>query len=188
MFTSDRLDQGMLAMSRGQAQPKPFDMKEAVDQANLLCSFMLKAANVKFTLLNRDNVLLYGDVGQLAQVIVNIIKNASQAFLPEQRDRSIEFGWKLKDRTVCIEIANNGPEILAEVGAKMMEPFFTTKETGKGTGLGLSLSKKIVEAYGGSLSYSSSRTRTAFEILLPLYSGEIVSDKTRKEDKERKSA
>ncbi len=34
----------------------------------------------------------------------------------------------------------------------MMEPFFTTKETGKGTGLGLSLSKKIVEAYRWSLS------------------------------------
>ncbi len=52
----------------------------------------------------------------------------------------------------------------------MMQPFYTTKEVGKGAGLGLSISKGIVEAHGGKLSYSDITGNTQFIIELPIYS------------------
>ena len=56
-----------------------------------------------------------------------------------------------------------------EVLDNMLVPFYTTKE--KGTGLGVSLSKEIIEAHGGKLSYSSSLGKgTICKISLPLKS------------------
>ena len=50
---------------------------------------------------------------------------------------------------------------------KILTPFYTTKE--KGTGLGVSLSKEIIEAHKGNLSYTSDLGKgTVCKIALPL--------------------
>ena len=53
-----------------------------------------------------------------------------------------------------------------ELRARIMEPFFTTKEIGKGTGLGLSVSKGIAEAHGGRLAHDDAATETRFVLTL----------------------
>jgi two-component system nitrogen regulation sensor histidine kinase GlnL len=54
---------------------------------------------------------------------------------------------------VWLRLRDNGPGIPADRLETMFTPFFTSKA--KGTGLGLALSKKLVEAHGGSLEARS---------------------------------
>ena len=59
-----------------------------------------------------------------------------------------------KDDTVSITVRDTGKGIPEENMKKVFDPFFSTKGS-KGTGLGLKFVKKLVEAYGGSISIES---------------------------------
>ena len=65
---------------------------------------------------------------------------------------------------VVLRIADTGVGMPAEVIGSIFEPFFTTKEIGKGTGLGLALTRRLVEAQGGSVG-----VRSAPGVGLPMF-------------------
>jgi signal transduction histidine kinase len=69
-----------------------------------------------------------------------------------------------KDKTVTIEIQDNGPGIPEEIRDKILQPFFTTKKGTAETGLGLSITNDIIKAHGGSLDIESSEGKTVFSI------------------------
>lgn len=121
------------------------------------------------TKLNRnfgEIPLVYCDPGQLNQVILNLIVNASHA---TGDDGVINIQTRHKDDKVCISIADNGCGIEEEKLKRIFDPFFTTKEIGKGTGLGLSVSKGIVEKHGGEITVESIVGKgTIFNIVLPV--------------------
>ena len=105
---------------------------------------------------------------QIAQVLLNIIKNAMEAFPPEQSDRTITLGVEREENdTTVISITNNGQQIPAEIIRHITDPFFTTKGKGSGTGLGLSISRRIVESHGGTMEITSTAAKTRFLIRLP---------------------
>lgn len=127
--------------------------------------------------------------GQLNQVFMNILSNAIDALLEchgkwkmkngtkhQKGDRyvsnpTISIRTKLvNDRSVVIQIADNGPGMTEDVKRKLFEEFFTTKPVGKGTGLGLSISYKIVvEKHKGVLRCESKLGQgTAFFIEIPV--------------------
>ena len=66
-------------------------------------------------------------------------------------------------------VIDSGPGVPPELSARIMEPFFTTKQIGKGTGLGLSLSKAFVEENGGELLLSEREKHTCFSFVLPQF-------------------
>ena len=70
-----------------------------------------------------------------------------------------------------ISVSDSGPGIPPDLHARIMEPFFTTKELGKGTGLGLSVSKGIAEAHGGQLIYDGTSRHTRFVLTLKRWKG-----------------
>ena len=102
---------------------------------------------------------------QIAQVLLNLLGNAHDAVeaMPERRVRVAAVA---DDNEVHISVADNGPGVPAELRARIMEPFFTTKEIGKGTGLGLSVSKGIAEAHGGRLVHDDAAAETRFVLTL----------------------
>jgi signal transduction histidine kinase len=68
-----------------------------------------------------------------------------------------------------IDFEDSGVGMDALTQARIMEPFYTTKEVGKGTGLGLSIAFGIVEKHGGSLNFRSvAGVGSCFTIRLPL--------------------
>ena len=90
----------------------------------------------------------------IEQVVINLIKNASESFEDTQEDRNIYVTSNLdiKNRVV-ISVRDNGSGIEPEALTKIFIPFFTTKKNG--SGIGLSLSKEIVRKHQGNLSVQS---------------------------------
>ena len=71
------------------------------------------------------------------------------------------------DKSVSIEIEDNGPGIPEEIQDKILQPFFTTKKGTQGTGLGLSITNDIVKAHGGQLTIHTKENQfTQFSIQL----------------------
>jgi two-component system nitrogen regulation sensor histidine kinase NtrY len=87
------------------------------------------------------------DAGQMQQTLINLLKNASEASLPEQ---IVELWAEMSgDGAATITVADRGSGMTDEVLGHALVPFFSTKA--KGTGLGLALCREIVEAHRGKL-------------------------------------
>ena len=98
----------------------------------------------------------------LMQVLVNLVKNASEA-----GDGVIELNAsRMADGNIEISVRDYGHGILPEVMDSIFVPFFTTKP--QGSGIGLSLCKQIVKQHRGRLQVKSSPGRgSTFTIVLP---------------------
>jgi signal transduction histidine kinase/predicted transglutaminase-like cysteine proteinase len=77
-----------------------------------------------------------------------------------------------QDGMVVVEIEDDGIGIEARHQARIMEPFYTTREVGKGTGLGLAIAFGIVEQHGGQLRFCSTPgLGSCFSMILPQHRG-----------------
>ena len=111
-------------------------------------------------------------IGELNQVILNIVVNAAHAI----EARRLDGQGKIIVRTQAIEsdvqvtIQDNGCGIPEAVIGKIFDPFFTTKEIGKGTGQGLAIARAvIVDKHRGKLDVASVVGHgTTFTITLPV--------------------
>jgi signal transduction histidine kinase len=118
---------------------------------------------------------LRGDAEQLRRVVINLVGNAmdSLGHSPVDKPRiEVSLGENLACTEVWVRIADNGEGIDPEACEKIFNPFFTSKE--HGTGLGLPITKKIVEAHGGSVEVTSSPGRGA-EFVLTFPKGHVTS-------------
>jgi PAS domain S-box-containing protein len=129
--------------------------------------FRFNSVDLRLKLSENENTLILGKTSQLLQVLINLLNNAYDAVehLPV---RWVEIEVT-KNQTMCvISVTDSGLGISSSILAKMMTPFFTTKEIGKGTGLGLSISKGIIEEHKGHFYYDRSSPHTKFVVELPL--------------------
>ena len=112
-----------------------------------------------------EKIEAYLDKTQLIRVVTNLVKNATQA-LNEVENKKIEVSVSEVNNEVEILIADNGKGISEDDSEKVFEPKFTTKTSGMG--LGLPMVKNIVEAYGGTISFTSEMDKgTVFKVILP---------------------
>jgi PAS domain S-box-containing protein len=88
---------------------------------------------------------------QIQQVVVNLVRNAVEATVAgPDADKSVVVHVSRPDEAhVKISVTDRGHGLLAESVEQLFQPFFTTKAGG--LGMGLSLSRRIIEAHGGSL-------------------------------------
>jgi signal transduction histidine kinase len=107
-----------------------------------------------------------GDARALNQVLLNLLKNATEAV--EGAGGVVGVRLRQEGDRVVIEVRDDGPGIPAANRERLFEPFFSTKEAGRGTGLGLSICRRIVSEHGGSIAVESSEGNgTAFTVRLP---------------------
>ncbi len=99
-----------------------------------------------------DLGLLTLDIGQMKQVFLNLITNATHA-MPKGGSLSLRTA-RIGDE-VAVAISDTGVGIPPDMLDHIFEPFFTTKEVGQGTGLGLSISLGIVQEHGGRITVAS---------------------------------
>ncbi|MEM8577490.1 MAG: ATP-binding protein [Pseudomonadota bacterium] len=120
--------------------------------------------------------LAFGDPDQLLQVVLNLLKNASEAAGKEGgtiRLRSyFEHSYRLRradgagrSLPLQIEVIDDGPGLPEKIKGDIFDPFVSGKENG--TGLGLALVSKILADHDGWISVTSVPGRTVFRMSLP---------------------
>ena len=87
-----------------------------------------------------------GDPDQLEQVLINLLRNATDASLAT--GGAVRIGWCRDGTMMEIWVKDEGPGLSGT--ANLFVPFFTTKPGG--SGIGLVLSRQIAESHGGALS------------------------------------
>jgi len=100
---------------------------------------------------------------QIQQVILNLLLNAAEA-MPRGGRVVVTTRWVAGG--ALVSVTDEGGGIPEEVQARLFDPFFTTKA--EGTGLGLSISRRIVEAHGGEIRWTTRAGQgTTFSVFLP---------------------
>jgi nitrogen fixation/metabolism regulation signal transduction histidine kinase len=102
------------------------------------------------------------DEQMIVQVIINLVKNATEAFNGGAANGKISVNCNKKGPICEMNVIDNGPGIPVEIADEIFIPFFTTKANG--SGVGLSYSRQIIRAHGGSLYCSSKPNQTVFKL------------------------
>jgi two-component system sensor kinase FixL len=104
--------------------------------------------------LDPEAQFMFADRIQVQQVLVNLLRNAMQALrpLPASRREIIIISRKIEGNMIEIMIGDTGNGIPDSVLGELFTRFTTTKGSKGGMGIGLSISKRIIEAHGGTLS------------------------------------
>ena len=99
------------------------------------------------------DITLHADAGMLRQVLMNLVKNATEANAKKMVimviDEKTAAPSRSSDQQVCLYVGNDGLPIPAEDRQSIFVPFFTTKRSG--SGIGLSLSRRMMLQQGGML-------------------------------------
>jgi signal transduction histidine kinase len=102
----------------------------------------------------------------MTRVFTNIFKNATQA-IPENTKGLLRVSGQVEKGNIVLRFEDNGKGIPDALAPHIFSPNFSTKNSGMG--LGLAMSKKIVEQFGGKISFQSAEGKgTTFFITLPL--------------------
>ena len=135
-------------------------------ESNLITASAYPGFNgIKIEKIIPIDIMFSTDEKLLSQVILNLLKNASEALSENTINPHIIIKLQRIGSAVKIEITNNGPQIPPEIKEQIFIPFYTTKEDG--SGIGLSLSKQIILQMGGDINLTTAReNQTTFSIIL----------------------
>ncbi len=162
------LTRQLLLFSRREAPRRErLDLNDVVEGAVRMLRRLVRET-VAFRLeLGAERLPVEADRGQLDQVLVNLVVNASDA-MPEGGHLTVRTR-RAGPQSAWLEVADTGHGIPEAIRDHIFEPFFTTKEAGKGTGLGLSVVHGIIEQHGGRVFVDSRVGEgTRFSISLPM--------------------
>ena len=169
--TMKRFTDGLMDFSKLEAKMVEYDVKNLIDDVLFSVKPQKQFSNIKFvTDFDTEVPRLQMDVGQIQQVLLNLMNNAADAInKQEKKDGIITISTKYRSElgVVQIKAKDNGPGIPEEFLDKLFESRFTTKK--EGHGFGLVTCDKIVRNHGGRISVDSSPGKGAtFVIELPL--------------------
>ena len=99
------------------------------------------------------SMLVRIDAKLIEMVLINILKNASEALEKIENPKIHLSVWHDPEQRVFVSITDNGPGIVPEALERIFIPFYTTKNTG--SGIGLSLSQRIMQMHHGNLTVTS---------------------------------
>jgi PAS domain S-box-containing protein len=181
------LTRQLLAYSgRGAFSIGPVDLNKVVADMTALATPTLGKQARLVTALQPQLPPVEGDVGQLGQVVLNLLTNASDALIGRGGTITVRTGVVVvsrmamarylgaeglpEGRFVSLEVEDDGPGIDALTRARVFEPFFSTKFTGRGLGLPATLG--ILKSHRGAVRIDSEPGHgSRLTVLLPLSAG-----------------
>ena len=141
-----------------------FSLFALLEQLSLSFAAMIAQSDVVYTSKIDPSIhQIEGDKTKLQEVLLNLLKNAYEATLP---NHTVNLEAYLSENTVVIKVSDTGCGIPYELLPTIFKPFVTYKK--EGTGLGLSICEQIVKAHGGIISVESVVDEgTCFWVFLP---------------------
>jgi two-component system nitrogen regulation sensor histidine kinase NtrY len=137
-------------------KPKPvsIEVKPLLEELAMLHRKEVMEKNIQLRIsVYPEDLTIIADKNMIEQVVINLIKNAIQAF-EDSNDKLIELKAALSEKSrPVISVKDNGTGIDPEAMEKIFIPFFTTKKSG--SGIGLSLSRQIMREHQGTLTVKS---------------------------------
>ena len=165
-----KIVKGLRSFSRNSERDpmEPVLISTVISETLELCLERFKHHGVEIQVHGDTALTVQGRPAALSQVLMNLLSNALDAVqLCSEKWVHIEARSEARSELI-LAVMDSGPGIPDAVAARMMQPFFTTKDINKGTGLGLSISLGIVSEHQGTLTYDASSPHTRFVIRLPL--------------------
>ncbi len=152
---------------RRESERRVESVSKLVEEAAALALVGAREAGVLLQFqLDPENDLVLADRVQVQQVMVNLLRNATEAMAESQACQLTVASALVGDSMIEISISDTGPGFAADVLANLFQPFFTTKEAGMG--VGLSISRTIIEAHGGQMRAETNANGGAtFRFTLP---------------------
>ena len=173
----------ILAFSRKQVMEKHLVNLTTLieDFAKMLKRLIREDVGLKFD-LDDELWTIRADVGQLEQIILNLVVNARDA-LEAEADGKIIVRTRCQDveaplididlnrfngQYIVLSVTDNGSGIDKKIMKNIFDPFYTTKAQGKGTGMGLATIHGIVRQHNGHIRVESTKGKGAtFYIYFP---------------------
>ncbi|WP_406644679.1 ATP-binding protein [Aliisedimentitalea scapharcae] len=155
---------------------KPVNLHDVLDRARRSAQLGFGAHMTIVEDYDPSLPMAYGDPDQLLQVVLNLLKNASEAADSKGgciRIRTyFEHSFRLRNKQggasslpLQIEISDDGPGLPDKIKGDIFDPFVSGRENG--TGLGLALVSKIISDHGGWITVTSEPGCTIFRLSLP---------------------
>ena len=183
--SGSKLTNQLLGYARkGRYEVKPIQLNQLVEETSKAFGRTRKEITIHRE-LSDDLFPIEGDMGQIEQVLMNLLVNAADAMvqggdiflktinLHHEDIRSKLYNPKPGDY-VLLAVKDTGVGMDQKTLDRIFEPFFTTKELGRGTGLGLASVYGIIKGHAGYVDVESEQGRgTTFNIYLPASNREI---------------
>lgn len=172
------ITQGLLTFARRQGHQRALaNVADAIEETLTLVELDLRKSKVAVVLRIDPVPPTICDLGQIAQVVLNLMTNARDAMRPD--GGTLTIGLRERSGMIELSVADTGSGIAEEIRDQIFEPFVTTKgalggSQIPGSGLGLSVSYGIVQAHGGSIEVESEAGRgTTMVVSLPIIAAAV---------------
>jgi two-component system NtrC family sensor kinase len=165
-----KISESLVDFSRVRKQHvEPVPIRHLIDDAWNLVAIDEKAGHANFSNDAGANDVVIGNSDRLAQVFVNLLRNALYAIRPSGK---IVVHTKRFNRNhqpwVSISVEDDGPGIPSDVLPDIFEAFVSSRLDARGTGLGLTVAEGIVHQHGGTIAASNrSAGGACLEVTLP---------------------
>lgn len=114
-------------------------------------------------------------ITDLVRITGNLIDNAFDALQEnDENHRKVAIRAKVEQKTLTIQVSNNGEPIPDQLKERIFEHGFSTKPRSNNSGLGLAIVKKLVEGYHGHIVLESTSETTSFRVEIPLAPKELL--------------
>ncbi len=181
---SDVIERLRTLYGKKDSRPESMDLNEATREViSLSLSDLQRSRIIVHHQLAHDVPPVTGDRIQLQQVILNLIRNASDAMSNiDNRPRELLITTEQDvDNLVRLSVKDVGVGFQPQAADKLFEAFYTTKE--HGMGIGLNVSRSIIEAHHGRLwATANDGPGATFSFSIPCNVGRGDTDANRNDD------
>lgn len=171
-LVDDLIDVSRIARGKITLEQEPVELKVFITHAVEACAHFVESRDHQLQVILPDEpVWVKGDQGRLAQIISNLLTNATKYTMPGGK---ITLVAEANDKIATIRVSDNGMGIPEENLGKIFEMFSfngrTTDRVQDGLGIGLTLVRNLVEMHGGSVKVTSPGVGkgSCFEVILPI--------------------